>query len=169
MRETITVAVLLAAIAMMASVAVHAQDSNAMARCAEVDDADARLACYDKAARRSAPPQAASETAATASIEPPPPKEPQPLTEEVGEEQLDGRSRPEREPESFRGKVIDCKQDASKKWYFYFDNGQVWKQRANARMTRRDCDFDVTITKDSFGYRMQIVGESKKIRVGRIR
>lgn len=91
------------------------------------------------------------------------------MTEEVGAEQLPSKDRPEREPESFQGRVVDCKQDASKKWYFYFDNGQVWKQRANARLTKRDCDFAVTLTKDSFGYKMQIEGETKQIRVGRIR
>ncbi len=183
--------VLLGAIATLAAAGVRAQDANDMARCAAIEDAQARLVCYDEAAGRGAPTgtdAGAAELeplAAPARVEPqpltaPPRAEPQPvtaapqsgpqpLTEEVGEEQLSGKSRPEREPESFRGRVIECKQDASKKWYFYFDNGQVWKQRATARLTNRNCDFEVTLTKDSFGYKMQIAGETKKIRVGRIR
>ncbi len=183
--------ILLGAIAMLAATEAHSQDSGGMARCAGIDNAEARLACYDEVANRGVPTQSDPDAteiellpAATRSEPQPltesvrsdpqpataaPSSGPQPLTGEVGEEQLSGKSRPEREPESFRGKVVECKQDASKKWYFYFDNGQVWKQRANARLSRRDCDFEVTIAKDSFGYKMQIVGESKKIRVGRIR
>ncbi len=191
MLRTGTTVMLLGAVAMTAAAEVHSQESGGMAHCAGIDNAEARLACYDevasKGASKSADPGAAEIVplpAATRS-EPQPLTEsvrgepqpataapgsgPQPLTEQVGEEQLSGKSRPEREPESFRGRVVECKQDASKKWYFYFDNGQVWKQRANARLSRRDCDFAVTLTKDSFGYKMQIEGESKKIRVGRIR
>ena len=154
---------------MFAAAGVNAQDSNSMARCADIDNADARLECYDEAARQGAPSQPATEDAEKEAVSAPSREEPMPLSQEVGEEQLPGKSRPEREPESFRGRVIECKQDASKKWYFYFDNGQVWKQRANARLTNRGCDFTVTITKDSFGYEMQIEGETKKIRVGRVR
>ena len=144
----------------LAAAQAHAQESGDMARCADIADQDARLACYDEAAGR----DDAKESTEAAER-----SEPLPLTQDVGEEQLDAKIRPEREPTRFEGRVIDCKQDASKKWYFYFDNGQVWKQRANARLTNRDCDFAATITKDSFGYRMQIEGETKKIRVGRIR
>jgi hypothetical protein len=161
--------VFLAAIALLASAGVNAQESSTMARCADIDNAEARLACYDEVTRRVAQPQPATEGADTEPVSTPSREEPMPLTEEVGEEQLPGKSRPEREPESFRGKVIECKQDASRKWYFYFDNGQVWKQRANARLTNRGCDFTVTITRDSFGYEMQIEGETKKLRVGRVR
>ena len=191
MLRTGNAVIILGAIAMMAATEAEAQDSGGMARCAGIENAEARLACYDEAAGRGASTKSDSDAAeiallpaATRSEPQPlteaprnepqpatvaPSSDPQPLTGEVGEEQLSGKSRPEREPDSFRGKVVECKQDASKKWYFYFDNGQVWKQRANARLSNRDCDFEVTITKDSFGYKMQIVGEGKKIRVGRIR
>ena len=120
---------------------------------ADIADAAARLACYDAGVGRNTP------------TEP----EPAPLTEDVGEEQLDPALRPEREPENFQGRVTKCQQDASNKWLFYFDNGQVWKQRSGNRLRFRDCDFGVTITKDSFGYKMQIDGETRKIRIGRIR
>ena len=68
-----------------------------------------------------------------------------------------------------RGKVTKCQQDVNDKWYFYFDNGQVWKQRSNSRLRFPDCDFWVTITEDTFGYKMTIEGEDKQIRIGRIR
>lgn len=169
MPETGKVVVLLGAIGMLAGAGATAQESGAMARCAGIDNAEDRLACYDEVADRATPKPADPDAAG---IEPLPAatlSEPQPLTEEVGAEQLAGKSKSQPEPASFRGRVIECKQDASRKWYFYFDNGQVWKQRANARLTNRSCDFEVTLTKDSFGYQMQIKGESKKIRVGRVR
>ncbi len=169
MLRTGKIILLLGAIAMIAAAEIHAQDSGGVARCAELENAEARLACYDEVARRSAPPKPATEATAEVSTGAVSRSEPLPLTEEVGAEQLDSRVGPEREPASFQGRVIECRQDASKKWYFYFDNGQVWKQRANARLTNRDCDFEVTITKDGFGYKMQIEGETKNIRVGRIR
>ena len=153
----------------LAAAAAHAQESDDMARCVDIADTAARLACYDAAAGRSAssqsvPAAAGKETAGAEAR-----TEPAPLTGEVGEEQLEPGLRPEREPESFKGRVTKCQQDASNKWYFYFDNGQVWKQRSGNRLRIRECDFGVTITKDSFGYRMQIDGETRKIRIGRIR
>ena len=71
--------------------------------------------------------------------------------------------------QGFEGRVVECKKDSANKYYFYFDNGQVWKQRANARIPPGKCDFNVTITEDTFGYKMQIEGETKKIRIGRVR
>ena len=160
MSRTETLVVFACTIVITALATAHAQDSDGMARCAEIENADARLACYDEAVGHGAEKESASAPSRS---------QPLPLTQEVGEEQLDLKMRTEREPESFQGRVIECKQDSSKKWYFVFDNGQVWKQRANARLTNRDCDFEVTITKDGFGYKMQIEGEGSKIRVGRIR
>jgi hypothetical protein len=169
MPRTANVVILLGTIALLTAAELHAQESGGVARCADIDNGDARLACYDEVARRSAPSQPANEATAEEQTGAAKGSEPLPLTQEVGAEQLDSKIRPEQEPERFQGRVVECKQDASKKWYFYFDNGQVWKQRANARLTNRECDFAVTLTKDSFGYKMQIEGETKKFRVGRIR
>ena len=155
-----TIIFILGTIALTASVEVHAQDSSDTARCAELENADARLACYDEVIGRS-------------NSSPPDPeaaeKEPNPLTEEVGQEQLDSKDKPDQEPEAFAGRVTDCRQHADGKWYFYFANGQVWKQKNTDRQRFKDCDFEATITKDAFGYKMQVDGEGKKIRIGRIR
>jgi hypothetical protein len=149
-RTGLTISIL-GTIALTASAEVHAQDSSDMARCAELENADARLACYD-------------EITGTA-----PRSEPVPLTQDVGEEQLDSHDRSESEPTIIQGRVTECQKDANNKWYFVFDNGQVWKQRSKARLPVGECDFPVTITKDALGYKMQIDGEGKKIRIGRIR
>ena len=167
MSRTETIIFILGTIALAASAEVHAQDSSDMARCAELENADSRLACYDEVIGQSSssppdPEAAEKEPTGTA-----PRSEPVPLTQDVGEEQLDGR--PESEPTIIQGRVTECQKDANNKWYFVFDNGQVWKQRADARLPAGECDFWVTITKDVFGYKMQIEGEGKKIRIGRIR
>ena len=169
MPRTGTIVCILSAIALAESAQVHAQETSEMARCASLENADARLACYDDVVDRSTssrpnPEAVGKEPARTA-----PGDETVLLTQGIGEEQLDPKDRQEREPMIVHGRVTGCQKDASKKWYFVFDNGQVWKQRSNARLTTRECDFPVTITKDAFGYKMQIDGESKWIRIGRIR
>jgi hypothetical protein len=151
---------ILGAIALTASVEVHAQESSDMARCAELENADARLACYDEFTGRSSSSPPDTEAAE---------QEPNSLTEEVGQEQLDSKDKPDQEPEAFAGRITDCRQNADGKWYFYFANGQVWKERNSGRQRFNDCDFEATITKDAFGYKMQIDGEGKKIRIGRVR
>ena len=67
-----------------------------------------------------------------------------------------------------RARVTRCEKDARKKYYFVFDNGQVWKQVSDKRLRYRECEFDVTITRDFFGYKMQVDGEKGRIRIDRI-
>ena len=160
MPRTGTIIFILGTIALTASAEIHAQDSSDAARCAELENADARLACYDEVIGGSNASRPDPEAAG---------KEPTPLTEEVGQEQLDSKDKPDQEPEAFAGRVTDCRQDADGKWYFYFANDQVWKERNSGRQRFKDCDFEATITKDVFGYKMQVDGEGKKIRIGRIR
>jgi len=160
MPRTGTIIFILGTIALTAMAEVHAQDPSDMAGCAELENADARLACYDEVISRSISSQPNPEAAE---------KEPNPLTEEVGQEQLDSKDKPDQEPEVFAGRVTDCRQNADGKWYFYFANGQVWKERNSGRQRFKDCDFEATITEDVFGYKMQVDGEGKKIRIGRIR
>ena len=69
--------------------------------------------------------------------------------------------------ESNRGKVVSCKQSYDKRWFFIFDNGQVWKQTDRRQRFFKDCDFFVTLTEDGFGYKMFIEGKKTKIRVKR--
>jgi hypothetical protein len=169
MPRTGTIIFILGTIALTASAKVHAQDSSDMARCAELENADARLACYDEVIGRSISSRPNPEAAEKEPTRTAPRSEPVPLTQDVGEEQLDRKSRPKSEPTIVQGRVTGCQKDASNRWYFVFDNGQVWKQRSDDRLSFRECDFWVTITKDFFGYKMQIDGEKKRIRIGRIR
>lgn len=89
------------------------------------------------------------------------------LNDEIGREALDGNE--ERDREIITGTVVDCRKDEFGDTYYYFDNGQVWKQKTDSRTSFEDCNFDVTISKDFFGYKMQRVGEKRRIRISRLR
>ncbi|MFT5136815.1 MAG: hypothetical protein ACI9XU_002089 [Arenicella sp.] len=71
--------------------------------------------------------------------------------------------------ETNRGRVTSCKKASDRKWFYIFDNGQVWKQVDSRKRRHRNCDFFVTVSKDSFGYTMVIDGKDSKIRIDRRR
>jgi pyruvate/2-oxoglutarate dehydrogenase complex dihydrolipoamide acyltransferase (E2) component len=91
---------------------------------------------------------------------------PAPLDDEIGKESL---GRDEKDELIVHGTVVRCAKDATKKYLFYFDNGQVWKQKDNTNIRWKECAFDVTITKDFFGYRMTPVGETRRVRIARLK
>jgi hypothetical protein len=157
---------------------VLAQEAADLERCANIPEATARLACYDELSdpQRPEPP---AEVASPPPASPPPasPPEPEvvveealsapePMSRELGEEQLPMAQRNEAE---FAGTVRRCEQNARGKWVFWFENGQVWEQRDRDRIRFDDCHFEVKITKDMFGYKMQRAGERRRIRIGRIK
>ena len=71
--------------------------------------------------------------------------------------------------ETNRGQVTSCKKASDRKWFYIFESGQVWKQVDSRKRRHKNCDFWVTITKDSFGYKMVIDGQDSKIRIDRRR
>jgi len=95
-----------------------------------------------------------------------PAAEPAPLDDEIGKEAL---GRDEEKELVVHGTVVRCVEDATSKYLFYFDNGQIWKQKDNTKIRWKECAFDVTITKDFFGYKMIPVGETRKVRIGRVK
>jgi hypothetical protein len=88
--------------------------------------------------------------------------------DDLGSETLPRGSRDEDEKLEVRATVSRCERDFRKKYRFYFDNGQIWKQTSDKRPYFRACDFDVTITKDFFGYKMKVDGEKRQIRISRV-
>ena len=164
------------ALVMMLCAPASAQDADELAACAKLEDPKARLACYDAASRRAPAPESAAEPAKPAqppeaaqvmeAAEAQEPEQAAPLSDAVGKEQL-----PVEDPNEgpVRGTLTDCREGPTGKWYFYFDNGQVWEQRDNDRLRLRTCDFDVTISKDFFGYKMEMPNSGNKIRVARVK
>jgi hypothetical protein len=130
-------------------------------RCHSIDDSSARLACYDSHSGRPTP----AEIAPTSASEPQLQKAP----DDLGSEMLPPGSRGEVEKLLVRATVIRCQKNTQEKNLFFFDNGQVWKQKSNSRRKFKDCSFDVTITQDFFGYKMQPDGQKGQIRISRIK
>lgn len=160
------------------------------ATCRAIADDAERLACYDALGGKTEPP---APPAAPAPVEEPeaepmpesepvlevepapePPAqtetaEPPPVPEDLGAEALPDKPGEEKEPEKFAATVTRCGETVDGRYLFYFENGQVWKQANDKRLYFRDCSFDVTITKDFFGFKMQPVGEKKRVRIRRVR
>ncbi len=161
-RSLETVFVLLVTVFATAGAAPAEDTSEALKACATMTDPQARLACYDELGQRAlqekpaAEPPQQEETVQPVTETAPAPVA-QPLPDELGES---GNTQ-------YVGSITSCKQGHYGDWYFFFDNGQVWKAVSNRRLRFKECDFNVTISKDAFGYKMQIDGEKKSIRVRR--
>jgi hypothetical protein len=129
--------------------------ANELQHCSSIDDDSLRLACYDKPSGRQA------------SNPIPPVAPPEPTIEDIGSESLPRASKDK--ALAIEARVTSCKKNSLEKYLFYFDNGQVWKQVSDKRVYFKDCDFNVIISKDFFGYKMQQEGEERRIRISRIK
>lgn len=133
--------------------------------CSTIANDAERLECFDSAARSAQP----------ADTVPSPPNSKigglPPVPADLGAESMPGqRSDASKENEEFSATVTRCERRDDRRYVFYFSNGQVWKQSKSDRLHFRACDFDVAITRDFFGYKMQRVDESEKsIRIRRLR
>jgi len=91
----------------------------------------------------------------------------QPLTDDVGKERVDPT---QRENPEYAARVVRCDRNRqSGQLYFFFDNDQVWKQANYRRMSLGDCQFEVRLSKDAFGYELYIPSKDRKVRVTRLR
>lgn len=144
--------------ALFAAAAVSAESSiyEALQACSSIESTADRLACFDALSSE----QAISETANSP---------PDSALDTLGEEMLPDYDREDAQKISVAAHVSSCPRNARKKLMFYFENGHVWKQVDNKRLRYKDCDFDVVISKDGFGYKMQQLGEESKIRISRVR
>lgn len=156
-----------------------------MGKCAAIGDDTARLACYDAVASvapapvpakpngPSAAPAAVAATATAAAVpavaeEAVVEKAPGPLTDDVGKERVKGADRGDNP--QYSAVVTRCEESPSSgQIYFIMENGQVWKQSNYRRLSLRNCQFEVTLTKDAFGYEIYIPEKDRTVRVSRIR
>ena len=126
-----------------------------LSHCAAIEGTSERLTCYDELAGR--PVTESNETTDRSALD------------KLGEETLPDYERDSADKIAVEAHITSCKRNSLKKLLFYFDNGHVWKQVDNRRLRYKDCDFKVVITKDGFGYKMQPVGEVRRIRISRVR
>lgn len=144
--------------------------------CARMEQDANRIACYEQLGKSvvADDTQTATEVVSTqkqmqvvdAAIEAEQAK-PNVLPESLGGGDFSDRSG--RKIETYRGRVTSCKKASDRKWFYIFENGQAWKQVDSRKRSHRNCDFMVTVTKDSFGYKMVIDGQDSKIRIDRRR
>ena len=168
-------------------------DSNAIVdelkNCARIAASDTRIACYEALGRQviesetltqagPKPTPMASTTSAVAVGTVAPTVETAPATASAApiaqpsmNDEMGGYQYAEKASDhpdnDINTRVVQCQQDRDKAWYFKFDNGQVWKQVDGTSRRFKDCDFPVVVSKDGFGYRMQVEGEGAKIRISR--
>lgn len=144
------------AAAVLASAVAGDDLATELETCQAVEDESDRLACYDELAASMAP-SAGEETAALI------------LDDDVAKTEVKGANV---EQPVYTAAVTRCEQaKQEQRLYFFMENGQVWQQ-SNAKRLRlkdKDCQFDVTITKDGFGWILKIPSEDRRIRVRRVR
>ncbi len=143
-------------------------------QCAEVNDDAARLQCFDALSASLVQAQASGTEVEQALVA-------QESKKEDGSaatmpEALGGSRFASEESKAgplADGKVSFCQRAYDKKWLFVFANGQVWKQTDGRNYRFSECNFDVVIDKDFFGYFMQIQGDAAgktgKVRIGRLK
>jgi len=130
---------------------------NDLQRCVALNDAVARLSCYDKISGRNV---SVEEVVSTPDAVPP---------DSLGSESLRRKDETKAEEAAVLARVSRCTKSSGDKYFFYLDGGQVWKQVSDKKLYFRECDFIVTISKDFFGYKMQQEGSKTKFRVSRVR
>lgn len=177
----------------LAALPVFADDiADKLAACQGVASESERLACYDELASSlepasapatAAPAQSAPEAATAPSVAeaapvapavaaepaPAPAPAPQPLTDDIAKQEIKGTTidRPE-----YSAVVTHCQElKHEKRLFFFLENGQIWRQSNAGRLNFRvkDCQFDVTVKKDMFGWVMTIPSENERVRVKRLR
>lgn len=154
------ISLLVVSFAITAPTLLNAKESaeDGLQRCGLIGDNSSRLVCYDQLGGR--------KNSTVASV-----IEPAALpADDLFIESLTDRNDKQTDPSSGIVKVTKCsKSGGNKKFIFYLEDGQVWKQISDKRLYFKDCDFGVSIRKDFFGYKMQREGSDKEFRVSRIR
>jgi hypothetical protein len=144
--------------------AAESNPNEALKACARTENTDERVACYEVLGKRvlddeldvvGIPEVAASSMPEAQAVSVEAPAE----TGVVNSE--DDEYKP------IRGHVRSCQEASDKRWFFVLDSGEVWKQSGGRARRFKDCDFDVTIRRDIFGYKMEIDGDDKTVRVRR--
>ena len=173
--RTIPVFVLILSLACIPGTTAHATDAvEGLRLCAKMSDRDARLACYDDLGKRllgeastddmsSANEDIQAEVSEAETVAAVTPS----LPDDLGG--ADFEKQAGTEPPENKGRVTSCKKGGDNRWYFFFDNEQVWKESNTGRNRFKDCNFVATITRDGFGYKMQQEGKTRTIRVKRVR
>jgi hypothetical protein len=148
-------------------------------RCRTIADVVDRLACYDRIGR--------PETAPTHALEAPGDSIPEPIPMDQDSQDLEfpavaaedteygeltddvGLPKSADDYKPIPVTVVRCGQSNDHKWYFYFDNGQVWKYLGARTLRYRDCNTPGMLIEDGLGFALQMDADKAKLRVKRVR
>ena len=142
----------LALTCLMPGIAQAADPVEELKACARVTDEKVRLACYDGLVQRLLRDESSVVPA---------------LPDDIGGADFEEEAQIPKKQD--KGLVTSCKKGGDGRWYFYFENGQVWKEVNKRRLRFKDCNFIASVARDGFGYKMRIDGDERSIRVSRIR
>ena len=152
--------------------AQHHEDlMHELAQCRELDADDMRLICYERigesasvvdttTAKSEAPP--VNETTARVDV--------QEQDSQYGELTDDiGLPKTADDANIVQATISNCGLASNRIFYFYFENGQIWKYIGNKKLKYRDCNREAKIIADRFGFGLQIEGETRSLRVMRVK
>ncbi|MDH3748241.1 MAG: hypothetical protein OER97_08530 [Gammaproteobacteria bacterium] len=177
---------LLLVLGVVLSATLHAADNiqSDLRRCGAMADDAARLKCFDAltagidnagdnidAAQSldtvQSPPSVEQEVVDVAAVDQDVKPTVVPLDDSVGKDQVETATRAD--GPTYVARLTRCEETGpSSLTVFYLDNGQAWKQRNSGRLRMRDCDADIEIRKDWFGFKLYIPSQKRTIRVSRI-
>ena len=176
-------AVVFFSLALVLSHSAQAQGDDATARdvaeCRKIADSAARMACYEQidvpeqspapAADGSIP--AAPDSAEAAAVESAKAPSDAEQTAEEYEALTDDVGLPQSSDSAKRMRVTitRCEAGANRNFYFYFDNGQVWKYIGGKKLRYKSCNTGAELVEDRFGFTLRMDDDSAENRVKRIR
>lgn len=131
---------------------------NQLVECSAIKNSKKRLQCFDQLSSKFSAASDDQNLQAQSS------KESEKLPDSLGGADFSKGN----EPKSYIGKVTSCKASNDRRWFYFFENGQVWKQVDRRRIRHKTCEFEATIKKDGLGYVMYY-GEGRKVRIKRKR
>ena len=165
------------AIPLLSSFPLAAQSDSVLMQqlrqCREYSDVQKRVTCYDRigepasvAVTPSVP--ANTQTAATEVAAADVPQEVERVSQDPEPTDDFGLPKSEDDLNTIHATVVRCGEANNHRFYFYFDNGQVWKYLGGKKLRYRTCKFPATLTEDSFGFALRIDGKSS-LRVRRVK
>ena len=163
----------------------HAQSNSAatesIEQCRKIADVTDRLDCYDRIGESEIATHPAPENQDVAAPGPEPMDteqvSPGPETSEIAVEDAEygvladdvGLPKSSDAYKPIPVTVTRCGKANNRKWYFYFDNGQVWKYIGSRTLRYRSCNTPAKLVEDGFGFTLQMDGDKAKLRVDRVR
>lgn len=155
--QKLVVSLILSSLAVVASADDEPAAAPGANECREISNAEERLQCYDREATATEVDAAPAGSEQVETLQ--------------GEDNADEFGLPDEDIsyQSVRVTIASCGEASNRIFYFNLDNGQIWKYLGNKRLRYRDCNLDATITEDSFGHSLRVDGETRKLRVIRLK